>query len=312
MGVGDLTYYANGQMGAHVHTAPDKKYRSVSTFLEGVKSTSRETITATDLDVLMLRNDPAEDIEKNPWAQNAGVIFGQLAAKQKVIVLNDPDSLSDAMNKMYFQHFPEPVRPKTIITRNVEDVKGFYTEHNGKVVMKPLQGSGGRNVFVVTKKEENNINQIFEAISRDGYVIVQEYLTEAKEGDIRLFLLNGNPIIVDGKYCALHRLQKDGDIRSNIHRGGKAAKAIINDTVLELVEMVRPKLIEDGMFLVGLDIVGKKIMEINVFSPGGVGQASVLNEVDFIEPIMEAIERKVNYKTTYKENELRNRKIATI
>lgn len=311
MGVGDLTYFSDGKMGAHVHAAPDRKYRSVTTFFDDVKSAPQELITATELDVLMLRNDPSEDIEKNPWAQNAGVIFGQLAAKQGVIVLNDPDSLSDAMNKMYFQYFPEPVRPKTIITRNVTDVKAFYEEHKGRMVLKPLQGSGGRNVFAVSRKEESNINQMFEAISRDGYVIAQEYLPDAKDGDIRLFLMNGNPIVVDGKYGALHRLQPNGDIRSNIHKGGKAAKAVITDTVLELVEIVRPKLIEDGMFLVGLDIVGKKLMEINVFSPGGLAQASKLNEVDFFEPIVQAIERKVHYKKTYQED-LRNKKIATI
>lgn len=99
------------------------------------------------------------------------------------------------MNKMYFQYFPEPVRPKTIITRNVTDVKAFYEEHKGRMVMKPLQGSGGRNVFAVGRKEEGNINQMFEAISRDGYVIAQEYLPDARDGDIRLFLMNGNPIM---------------------------------------------------------------------------------------------------------------------
>lgn len=311
MGVGDLAYYSDGQMGAHAVKAPDKKFRSVTTLLDEVLQTEKVKITAPDLDVLMLRNDPSEDIEKRPWAQNAGVIFGQMAVKQGVIVLNDPNSLSDAMNKMYFQYFPEIVRPKTIITRDVDDIKAFFKETKNKMVLKPLQGSGGRNVFLVTKKEESNINQMFEAISRDGYVIAQEYLPDAKDGDIRLFLMNGKPIVVDGKVGAIHRLQQDGEIRSNIHKGGTASKTVMSDTMAELAEMVMPKLIEDGMFLVGLDIVGNKLMEINVFSPGGLAQASKLSSVDFFPPIVEAIERKVRYKKTYKEN-IRNKKIATI
>lgn len=311
MGVGDFAYDANGDMCAHAHRAPDVKSRNAGPFLDKIKKTPKEKITASDLDVLMLRNDPAEDIEKRTWAQSIGVIFGQLAVRQGVIVLNDPGSLNDAINKMYFQHFPEKVRPKTIITRSVSDVEAFFEMAKNKMVLKPLQGSGGRNVFLVTRKEAKNINQMFEAISRDGYVIAQEYLPEAKDGDIRLFLVNGRPIEVEGKYAALHRLQKDGEIRSNIHRGGKAGKAGITDEMMDLVEMVRPKLVQDGMFFVGLDIVGNTLMEINVFSPGGLNNASQLYGVDFVTPVIEAIEQKVRYRATY-PNEISNRRIATM
>ncbi len=234
-----------------------------------------------------------------------------MAVKQGVIVLNDPNSLANAMNKMYFQYFPEKVRPQSIITRNVDDVKLFFEERKNKMVLKPLQGSGGRNVFLVTKKEANNINQMFEAISRDGYVIAQEYLPGAKDGDIRLFLMNGKPIVVDEQIAAIRRQQKEDDIRSNIHRGGKASKAQITDEIIGLVDLVMPKLVEDGMFFVGLDIVHDKLMEINVFSPGGLNNASKLYEVDFMTPVIEAIERKVHYKKTYQEA-IENAKIATI
>lgn len=311
MGVGDLAYYSDGQMGAHAYTLPEQKFRSASTLLSEIKKSEQTKITAAELDVLLLRFDPSEDIEKRPWAQHAGIIFGQMAVNQGVIVLNDPNTLGDALNKMYFQYFPEKVRPKTLITRDVNDIQEFFEESKHKMVMKPLQGSGGRNVFLVTKKEASNINQMFEAISRDGFVIAQEYLPAAKGGDIRLFLMNGKPIKVGGQYAALHRLQKDGEIRSNIHRGGKASKAHITDEILDLVELVMPKLIEDGMFLVGLDIVGDKLMEINVFSPGGLHQASKLCGVDFVAPVIEAIEKKGHYKETYQEI-IKNVKIATI
>lgn len=312
MGVGDLAYYSDGQMGAHAFPLPvDKKFRTASTLLKELKQATQVKVTASDLEVIMLRNDPSEDIGKRPWAQNAGVIFGQMAVKQGVIVLNDPSSLANAMNKMYFQYFPEKVRPKSIITRDVDDIKLFFEESKNKMVLKPLQGSGGRNVFLVTKKEANNINQMFEAISRDGYVIAQEYLPDAKNGDVRLFLMNGKPIVVDGQVAAIRRQQSDDDIRSNIHRGATAVKVQITDETMKLVELVMPKLAEDGMFLVGLDIVGDKLMEINVFSPGGLYNACKLCDVDFFTPVLEAIERKVHYKDTYKES-IENAKIATI
>lgn len=311
LSVEDLAYHSDGSVGGHARQIAAKKFRSVDSFLEELNKTEQTSIKASALDVLMLRNDPSADIESRPWAQNTGIIFGQMAAKQGVIVLNDPFSLANAINKMYFQHFPEQVRPKAIITRNVEDVKKFYEEVKHRMVLKPLQGSGGRNVFLVSEKEAMNINQMFEAISRDGYVIAQEYLPAAKDGDIRLFLMNGKPIIVDGEIGALHRHQKQGEIRSNIHKGGKASKANVPEKALQLAELVMPKLVEDGMFLVGLDIVGDKLMEVNVFSPGGLVNASSLCNVNFFTPVIDAIEKKVHYKKTYKES-MENVRIASM
>lgn len=292
IGIGDLTYTQNELMGAHARKVPNQTFNSNVEFLDTMKKTEKELITAKDLDVLMLRNDPSVDFENRPWAQNAGIVFGQLAKSQGVVVLNDPDSLANALNKMYFQYFPKSVRPETIITRNIEDIKAFYKEYNKKIILKPLQGSGGKNVFLVNEDQEN-LNQIVDAIARDGFVVAQEYLTEAENGDVRLFLIDGEPIIVNGKTAGIHRVQAPNDIRSNVHQGGKVKIPEFTKRMFELVEEVKPKLKKDGMFFTGLDIVGDKLMEINVFSPGGIGNASKLQEVDFFEPIIKAIEKKL-------------------
>ncbi|MDX5347590.1 MAG: glutathione synthase, partial [Hymenobacteraceae bacterium] len=272
MGVGDLVYYPDGFMGAHAYTAEEgHKYKNTRTYLDSLQNeqAQRVRITAPDLDVLMLRNDPAAEGEGRGWAQNAGIIFGQLAQRHDVIVLNDPASLSNAANKMYFQHFPEEVRPRTLITRDKQEIKEFFEEQNGNMILKPLQGSGGAGVFMVKKGDQTNLSQMIEAISRDGYIIAQEYLPKATEGDVRLFVMNGEALQHKGKYCALRRVNK-GDVRSNISAGGKAQKVEVTAEMLRLVELVRPKLVQDGMFLVGLDIVGDKLMEINVFTPGAL------------------------------------------
>ncbi len=292
IGIGDLTYTHDELMGAYARKVPNQTFNSNVEFLDAMKKTEKSLINAKNLDVLMLRNDPSVDFQNRPWAQNAGIVFGQLAKSQGILVLNDPDSLANALNKMYFQYFPKSVRPETIITRNIEDIKAFYKEYNKKIILKPLQGSGGKNVFLVNE-DQKNLNQIVDVIARDGFVVAQEYLPDAENGDVRLFLIDGEPISVNGKTAGIHRVQAPNDIRSNIHQGGKVKIPEFTKRMFELVEEVKPKLKKDGMFFTGLDIVGDKLMEINVFSPGGIGNASRLLEVDFFDPIIKAIENKL-------------------
>ena len=311
LGVGDLAYYSEGHMGGRARKAPEKKFKNTEMFLKAMQEQAETAVTAMDLDVLFLRNDPSDDMLDRPWAQNAGIIFGQIAVNSGVIVLNDPRSLSEAMNKMYFQHFPEAVRPKTLITRDIKEIREFYEEQGHRIILKPLQGSGGKNVFIAKEDDMSNINQMVEAISRDGFVIAQEYLTEATEGDIRLFVMNGEALQTKGKYAAFRRVNDSGDIRSNVHVGGKIKPVKVDEKILEMVEIIRPKLVMDGMFLVGIDIVGCKLMEINVFSPGGINASGTLYDVDFADTVIHAIERKVACKKTYTDK-VDNKTIATL
>ncbi len=308
----DFAYDSNELVRAHAHSVKKEKLSSNEAFLETLCSKNKrsEKITVDDLDVLMLRNDPTEDSER-PWAQHVGITFGKVAAQHGVIVVNDPGGLSMAMNKLYFQQFPEEVRPKTLISRNVDDIKHFIKNEGYKAVIKPLQGSGGKNVFLIQDDTKQNLNQIIDAVTRDGYAIVQEYLPEAKNGDTRLFMMNGMPLEKDGKFAALIRTQAPDDVRSNMHVGGKAKAAKIYDEALKLTEMVRPKLVEDGMFLVGLDIVGNKLMEINVFSPGGLHSIAKLTGINFSTEIIKALERKVEYAKLYSKN-IDNKVLATL
>ena len=311
IGVGELAYVKEGHLSARCKTISGKNFKSGKTFFEAVQKEEFSRISSEELDVIFLRNDPSDEMGERDWAQNAAFIFGEIALSDNVIVLNRPQSLASAVNKMYFQHFPEILRPKTIITRDPIEIKEFFKSQKNKMILKPLQGSGGKNVFMMDKKNEHNLNQTIDVICRDGYVIAQKYLAEAKGGDTRLFLMNGEPLQVDGQYAMMKRINKSGDVRSNIHAGGKPAKATITDQILDLAEVVRPKLVQDGMFLVGIDIVGDKLMEINVFSPGGLNVMGEMYDVDFTTKVIESIERKVQYKKTYK-GYLENSRIATL
>jgi len=119
---------------------------------------------------------------------------------------------------------------------------------------------------------------------------------------MRLFLMNGQPLRHKGKYAAFRRVRTGGDMRSNVHAGGKLREAEISPEVLRIAEIVRPKLVQDGMFLVGLDVVGDKLMEINVFSPGGLGSAQKFTKVNFCRYVIEALQRKVDYMDFYGRN----------
>jgi glutathione synthase len=310
-GVADLGYSADGQMVAKAKTVGEQQFKTKETFLKALVASEPQTISSRDLDVLFLRNDPSEDINHRNWAQSAPYLFGQIAMLDGLIVLNHPASLANAINKMYFQHFPEALRPRTIITRDPREIEQFYLEQKQRIILKPLQGSGGKNIFVVDKNSKANMNQIIEAISLDGFVIAQEYLPDAKNGDTRFFLMNGLPLEVKGKFAALRRVNKKGDIRSNIHVGGTGEQADVDQAMLDLVKILKPKLIQDGMFLVGVDIVGNKLMEINVFSPGGLNLISSFTDADFGSAVIRSIEDKVFYKGQYGKT-IDNVTIATI
>lgn len=312
IGVGELSYASKGHLAVRSKSIEEKKtFKSEETFFKALQKEELKTISSNDLDVLFLRNNPADEINERDWAYNAAFIFGEIAMRNGVIVLNHPSSLAGAVNKMYFQHFPEILRPKTIITRDHKEIKEFFKEQKQKMILKPLQGSGGTNVFMMDKKNEHNLSQTIDAICRDGFVIAQEYLNEATEGDTRLFIMNGEPLQVNGQYAIMQRVNSTGDIRSNIHAGGRPQKAKMTDQIMELAEIVRPKLVQDGMFLVGIDIVGSKLMEINVFSPGGLNVMGQMYETDFATEVIKSIEKKVYYKSMYSDY-LFNSRLATL
>ena len=312
LGVGDLSHDPGGCVAARARTATGRRPRrhGVPRRRAG-RRRDESRIQVDDLDVLMMRNDPSEDVTDRPWAVTAGVLFGQLAAARGVLVANDPFSLANALNKTYFQHFPESVRPRTLISRDRDTITDFVSEVGGKAVLKPLQGSGGSGVFLVSDEEAPNLNQIIEAISRDGYVVAQEYLSGADEGDVRIFVLNGEVMEHDGRYGAFRRSNAGPDLRSNMHVGGEAEAVEITDEMLELVTVVRPKLVDDGMFLVGLDVVGSKLMEINVFSPGGLGVVEELSHIPANEMVIDALEHKVELRRQYGAG-LGNAQLATL
>ncbi|MEK1888491.1 MAG: glutathione synthetase [Phyllobacterium sp.] len=310
---GDFVLRADNSLMVRATVLPGTNYKKSETFhkdLQGDK-TSIKTIDVCEIDVIFLRNDPSKDAVERPWATHAGVMFGRLASERGVLVVNDPGGLALAQNKLYFQDFPTAVRPITLISKSIEEIRTFIKELPNGAIVKPLQGSGGKNVFKIDSPRDANLNQIFEAVSGEGYLIAQGYLPEAKAGDIRLFVMNGKPLEREGKYAAFRRVPAKGEVRSNIHVAGTAEMVEVSDSILSVAEMVRPKLVQDGMFLVGLDIVADKILEINVFTPGGLSSMQEMYQTDFAESVILALENKLSIRDAYPAS-MSNRQLATL
>lgn len=293
VGVGDVDYQADETLRARGHRAEPVKGDELEPFLSRAKSDERrDEIVLDRFDAVWLRNDTIEDMQDRPWASSVGVVFGQVLSGRGVTVVNDPVGLSRAGSKLYLQEFPAEIRPSCIVTRDPNEIQEFVAR-TGHTVVKPLYGAKGHNVFMVDGEDDPNLAQMVGAVLEDGYAIAQEFVSGGEGGDLRLFLLDGEPLQADGCYAAVRRIPQGNDLRANISAGAKPEEADIGERELEVVRPLKDSLVKDGMFFVGVDIVGDKVVEINAESPGGLQSVEHFAGVDFGVTICEALERRV-------------------
>jgi glutathione synthase len=265
-----------------------------------VTDAPREAARLVDFDVIFLRNNPAAGaVEVDAF--NPAIDFGRRLKQLGVLVVNDPDGLSRAGSKMYLAGFPVELRPKTLITRSVERVRAFLRELDGPAIIKPLSGFGGQNVFYVARGQAANLPQIISTVRKAGYVIVQEYLSAAVKGDKRVLLLGGAPLIVGETVAAYKRMRPKDDIRNNMHVGGTRRRTEFLDAERRICDLLRPRLVADGLYFVGVDLVGDKILEINVFATGGIANINELYGIDVGTAVIRDLERKVELRSVYRE-----------
>ncbi|UZH55118.1 ATP-grasp domain-containing protein [Salinimicrobium tongyeongense] len=314
MGVGDFSFTQTEALSIITRSLPKSSKPGTPEehleMLQGEKAATKK-LEAKQLDVLFIRNNPTEEDKGRQWAESAGVAFGRMVQQEGVLVLNDAFALSNAfIDKLYFEELPAHIKPASLITRDKSEILEFFETHKKKMILKPLEGSGGRGVYLIDKNEKN-LNQIIENLSAQGYIIAQQYLPAAKEGDVRVLLLNGNILQKNGKYGIIKRVSGEGDFRSNISQGGRPEASEYTHDIKKIIEVIGPKLKRDGHFFVGLDVVKNKLIEINVLSPGGLDGLSKIGVENFSDVIIEAIERKIEYKKHYGSG-ISNRELATM
>jgi glutathione synthase len=293
VGVGDVELgESGGQLMARAHAAELAAGDTLAGFMERIKERDAERIAMDDLDALFLRNESIDDLQGRAWASPLGVVIGQMLKDRGVTVVNDPMSLVRATSKLYLEEFPERIRPRSLVTRDPDAIERFVAEV-GHCVVKPLYGAKGRNVFMVEDETEANLAQITEAVLEDGYAIVQQFVDGGEDGDARIFLLEGQILEQDGRLAAFRRMSTGNDLRANISTGGRPVELEIGDVERGIVDAMSDKLVADGMFFVGIDVIGDMVVEINAESPGGIQAVERLYEIDVCLTVIEALERRV-------------------
>lgn len=230
-------------------------------------------------DVILMRKDPPFDME---YIYTTYIL--EFAKNQGVRVINDPQSLRDANEKLFAQWFPECM-PPTLVSKSHSLLRGFVLEHQD-VVLKPLNSMGGGSIFRLTAKDYN-INVAIEVLTNNGqcHIMAQRFLPEISQGDKRIFLINGQPIPY-----ALARLPAPGEIRGNLVAGGHAQGVPLNKRDYWLCEQIGETLKQKGLFFVGLDVIGDSITEINVTSPTCVRELQSFYDVDVCGKFFDALE----------------------
>lgn len=236
-----------------------------------------------ELDCLLMRKDPPFDTE---YIYTTYVL--ERAEEQGALVVNRPQGLRDMNEKVYTAWFPECCAP-TLITRDMADMEAFLKEH-GKVVCKPLDGMGGRSIFVL-ERQDKNMNVVFETLTDYGrrFAIVQRYIPDIVEsGDSRVLLIDGEPVS-----HALARIPTANDNRGNLAAGAKGVGRPLNDRDRWLAGQIGPKLAAKGMLFVGLDVIGGFVTEINVTSPTGIRELDRQFGLNIGDLLMQAIEKRL-------------------
>jgi len=209
-----------------------------------------------------------------------------LSLCERTQVYNRPQAVLSSNEKLYTLHFPE-LMPDTIVTREATQILEFMEKMGGEGVVKPLDGRGGEGIFHI-HLADRNLNSILEQSTRFGTqrAMVQRFLPEVREGDKRILLLEGELL------GAVLRVPAESEIRANLHVGGRAARAEIDARDREIIERLGPRLREDGLFFVGIDVIGGLLTEVNVTSPTGIQEMGRLDGNSYEATVIDRVESR--------------------
>lgn len=264
----------------------EKVPASIKSFYK--KTTIREEmLPLAGFDVIFMRAEPPLD----PLMLN----FLD-SVKDDVFIINSVRGMREANNKLYTAAFEDPnneIIPVTHVSKNKNYLIQMIEESNSdKMILKPLDGFGGSGVILIEKSAMGNINSLldFYIHKKDGtsdYVILQEYIEGADKGDVRILILNGIPI------GAMRRIPGEKDHRSNVSAGGTVAKHKLTPQEKLLCNKIGPKLLKDGLYFVGIDVIGGKLVEVNVMSPGGITYMNKVYKTKIQEKVVDFMQSKV-------------------
>ncbi len=261
------------------------KLNNSSNFCEILEKKYQDLV---DFDVILVRQDPPFDMNYLTTTYFLEKI------KDLVLIVNDPTNIRNCPEKLFVTNFSN-LTPPTIISTDLQSIKDFHKEHK-KIILKPLYSFGADGVILIDESGQNLASN-FEMMQKlyQTPLIAQKFLAEIKAGDKRIFLLDGEPI------GAVARVAQDGEIRSNLHIGGDARKTELSARDLEICREISPHLKKLNLLLVGIDVIGDYLTEINVTSPTCVPEINLFNNQKLQIKILEKIEEKfLNFKDRIK------------
>lgn len=233
-------------------------------------------------DAVLMRKDPPFDME---YVFSTYLL--ELAETQGARIFNKPAAIRDYNEKLAIAKFPQFMAP-SLVTRQMDLIRAFIAEQRD-IIVKPLDGMGGASVFRVTDTDPN-LNVILETITLLGQrtVMAQRYIPEIAQGDKRILLIDGEAVPF-----ALARIPKAGETRGNLAAGGRGVAQALSKRDREIAETLGPTLKAAGLFLVGLDVIGDYLTEVNVTSPTGMQEIAAQSGFDVAGMLLNALERKV-------------------
>lgn len=239
----------------------------------------QERVDLSTMDVVLLRQDPPFDMNYITTTHILERIH------PKTLVVNDPAWVRNSPEKIFVTEFPD-LMPRTLITRDPKAIADFRAEL-GDIILKPLYGNGGAGVFHIRPDDRNlsSLLEMFDLSFREPF-IVQEYLPAVRQGDKRIILIDGEPV------GAINRVPAEHDSRSNMHVGGRAEGSELTSREEEICARIGPALKERGFILVGIDVIGDKMTEINVTSPTGIREVRKFAGVDIAALFWDAVDAK--------------------
>jgi glutathione synthase len=288
-GVGDLSSSDDGQLFAQGCTPTEIDPASLVLQLRSGE-VWRQSLD--DYDLCIVRTNPGRDDSRR--AQHVAALrLLESLEERRVRVINSPRGLSRALTKLSLLELPASLRPRTLVTRDPAAIERFLEQESARIVIKPLEGTRGRDVFTLEPTGSHaNVKQIIDVVLRQGYAMVQEFVPGAERGDVRVTVVGGEIVELDGRAAAVARVPSPNDFRSNLHAGGTAQAVEVTTSMREAVAQIAPYLEREGLFHVGVDFAGGRILELNVCSPGGLYPSERLHARDFSGAVIEAFERR--------------------
>lgn len=263
-------------------TAFSRRLEMVDDDLRWYTLESPQALPLTAFDVVLMRKDPPFDME---YVYSTYLL--ELAEGQGARILNRPQAIRDFNEKLSTAKFPE-LMPPTLVTRKEVLIRDFLDKH-GDIILKPLDEMGGRSVFRI-HRHDPNLGVIIETMTRLGArtVMAQRYIPEIAQGDKRILLIDGEPVPY-----ALARIPKAGETRGNLAAGGRGVAQPLSSRDLEIARSLGPRFKQAGLFLVGLDVIGDWLTEINVTSPTGMQEIASQTGLDVAGMFVDALEKRV-------------------